>query len=165
LKNLFLDCEFVDLGSRVELISIGIAPETVGDPEFYREFLGIGYVLAQKDPWLKENVVPHLGTVDKINNKKLEEDLLNYIGEEEIQFWAYNASYDWVCFCGIFGNLMNLPDNINSCCFDLKQYQHFLRGPVFNQEQKIKHHALGDAKWDRDFYLFLKRYESERLNK
>lgn len=36
-------------------------------------------------------------------------------------FYAYYADYDWVCFCWLFGCMIDLPDGFPMYCRDLKQ--------------------------------------------
>jgi hypothetical protein len=38
-----------------------------------------------------------------------------------IQFYGYYADYDWVVFCWLFGNMIDLPDGFPMYCIDLKQ--------------------------------------------
>jgi len=97
--------------------------------------------------------------------------------ENEIEFYAYFADYDWVAFCWLFGNMMNLPNGFPMYCKDLKQ---MLDAGYMNQEDKYEgmsrldaylkdikkhkdyptqsneHNALDDAKWNLKLFNFLK---------
>lgn len=80
-----------------------------------------------------------------------------------ISFYAYYADYDWVVFCWLFGNMMNLPKGFPMYCIDLKQiYDREQRCrtvklkemhgyPVNNQE----HSAISDARWNKELHTFL----------
>lgn len=56
---------------------------------------------------------------------------LSYIPleENEIEFWAYFADYDWVVFCWLFGTMMDLPKGMPMYCKDLKQEMDILDLP------------------------------------
>lgn len=41
--------------------------------------------------------------------------------DENPEFYAYYADYDWVVFCWLFGKMMDLPEGFPKYCQDLKQ--------------------------------------------
>lgn len=41
--------------------------------------------------------------------------------DEEVEFYAYYADYDWVVFCWLFGRMIDLPKGFPMYCRDLKQ--------------------------------------------
>lgn len=41
--------------------------------------------------------------------------------EQEAEFYAYYADYDWVVFCSLFGRMIDLPAQFPMYCRDLKQ--------------------------------------------
>lgn len=69
------------------------------------------------------------------------------------EFYGYYADYDWVVFCWIFGNMMNLPKGFPMYCRDLKQ---MMDDKNLTKEWKKEncpdpigeHDALVDAKWN-----------------
>lgn len=94
-----------------------------------------------------------------------------------IEFYAYYADYDWVVFCWLFGNMINLPKGFPKYCRDLKQIlddkvenydDRFMSGNE-NFETKLsyvknkssfpektnEHNALADARWDKELHKFL----------
>lgn len=55
------------------------------------------------------------------------------------KFYAYYADYDWVAFCWLFGNMMNLPNGFPMYCIDLKQ-------ELDNKaRESIKDYCFGDT--------------------
>lgn len=108
----------------------------------------------------------------------------NSIIPNNIKFHAYYADYDWVAFCWLFGNMINLPKGFPKYCVDLKQimdekadklidtvcyntgnhtilsYKEALK-EIKNHPKYPKnnnpHHALSDAKFDRNLHNFLNR--------
>jgi hypothetical protein len=95
------------------------------------------------------------------------------------KFYAYYADYDWVVFCWLFGNMINLPKDFPMYCIDLKQmydeknddYKEYMavRQTKFGEpkkelklfkdypQQENEHNALADAKWNKKLYDFLNK--------
>lgn len=86
------------------------------------------------------------------------------------EFYAYFADYDWVVFCWIFGNMMDLPNGFPMYCNDLKQVfeqkQDWLRLPTAKNhidlkshshypKQENEHSAIHDARWNKKLHEFL----------
>lgn len=90
----------------------------------------------------------------------------------KIEFYAYYADYDWVVFCWLFGNMMDLPDGFPMYCKDLKQIMdekaktllaYDLKHALITMKtykdypkQENEHNALADARWNKKLYEFLK---------
>lgn len=86
-------------------------------------------------------------------------------GKPEI--WAYYADYDWVTFCQIFGTMMDLPEGFPMYCRDIKQEADRIEAwiqrawdmPSYKlklpEQGKGEHHALADARWNKEAYLHL----------
>lgn len=88
--------------------------------------------------------------------------LIDFIGDDSSpEFWGYYADYDWVVFCQIFGTMIDLSKGFPMYCNDLKQLAITLgiedsldkRVPIENE-----HHALADAKWNKQVFEFLREY-------
>lgn len=84
------------------------------------------------------------------------------------KFYGYYADYDWVVFCWLFGNMMQLPKGFPMYCKDLKQMLDEkemarqdgtdmveLRNLPTYPKQINEHNALSDAKWNRKLHEFL----------
>lgn len=74
-------------------------------------------------------------------------------GKPEI--WAYYADYDWVVFAQIFGAMVDLPKGFPMYCRDLKQWADMLGNPTLPKQESGEHHALADARWNRQAWEFL----------
>lgn len=95
-----------------------------------------------------------------------------------IEFYADYCSYDWVVFCWLFGKMIDLPKGFPMYCNDIEQIKvqtvkrycaaeirltsfpealkRFKKNPDYpKQDDAKKHHALEDARYDRDLYNFL----------
>lgn len=93
--------------------------------------------------------------------------------QDDIQFYAYYADYDWVVFCSLFGRMIDLPKGFPMYCIDLKQMldetasigrrhkEGFERALSSTKnhpnypKQKNEHNALDDARWNLELYNFL----------
>ena len=98
-------------------------------------------------------------------------------------FYVYYADYDWVAFCWLFGNMIDLPNRFPMYCNDLKQTldeidltklqivtkaTQIQKGNIIMDLNNIKNHpnypiqtnkhnALSDAKFNFELYKFLKK--------
>jgi len=167
----FLDTEFLETGSTIELISIGIVAED--GREFYAENSEFNWYNATD--WLNENVKPHLwgsaispdmrtmwssfdiagGFLMRSSFEKLIWEFCKPSVYGKPEFWGYYADYDWVVFCWLFGRMIDLPVSFPKYCRDLKQWADDL-GLKIPPPPGIEHHALIDARWNKEAYDFLK---------
>jgi hypothetical protein len=74
------------------------------------------------------------------------------------EFWGFYADYDWVVLCQLFGAMVDLPKGWPMYCRDLKQWADELGNPALPEQGKGEHHALADAKWNRQAWEFLAQY-------
>lgn len=143
----FLDTEFIDDGKRIEMVSIGIFSED--GRGYYAENAEAD--LSRADDWILKNVIPHLSGKKK-NLTEIRDEVVAFIGPEKPEFWAYFADYDWFLFCRLFGRLLDLPKGYPHLCLDLKQWALFIDERDIPKHQGIEHHALEDAKWNKEIY-------------
>ena len=138
--KLFLDCEFN--GFNGKLMSMALVPETISGPEFYKELEMTG----QLDPWVRENVVPHL-ILAPVTYNKFQKSLAEYLWNIHTEItiiadWPDDIRY----FCEALitgpGMVMGLLPNIK---FELDF------GIEYNS--LVPHNALHDARAIRDFYM------------
>jgi len=135
----FFDTEFIEDGKTIELISIGIAAED--GRTYYAEVEGVDY--SRADPWLHENVFPHLTGATKAR-EQIAADVAAFVGEKP-EFWAYYADYDWVALCQLYGRMIDLPKGWPMFCRDVKQLCVSLGDPKLPKQTTTEHHALADA--------------------
>ena len=137
--RLFLDTEFNGFGGK--LISMALVPEDKTKPEFYKEL----HITEQLEPWVRENVVPHL-ILPPIGYGEFQNALANYlwnVGESIIiADWPDDIRY----FCESLitgpGQMINLMNNVK---FELDF--------GIEYESLVPHNALHDARAIRDFYM------------
>jgi len=147
--RIFFDTEFIEDGRTIDLISIGLIRED-GAP-LYIESSECN--LSKANPWVKENVLPHLRG-PKFPKSEIAEMVQFFVGESP-EFWAYYADYDWVVLCQLYGTMMNLPQGWPMYCRDIKQLCDSMGNPSLGDSPKNKHDALADAQWNKEAFEFL----------
>lgn len=156
----FFDTEFFENGPKqpVTLISIGIVADD--GRELYLENADFNWSTASD--WLKQNVQPHMRG-PKIAFEAFAAAVLEFVqfpaGDmTKPEFWGYYADYDWVVFCQMFGRMIDLPKNFPMYCRDLKQWadQMGVQKAEYPKQSETEHHALYDARWNKQLYDFLR---------
>lgn len=150
----FLDTEFIERPSTIDLISIGIVSED--GREYYAINTQCNWLGASE--WVKENVLAklsHYGSDEYKKREQIRDEILEFIGTDKPSFWGYYADYDWVVFCWLFGTMMELPKNFPMYCNDIKQLCNSLGNPQLPKMEGQDHNALDDAKHHKKCYEFL----------
>ena len=137
--KLFLDTEFNGFGGK--LMSMALVPEDNSRREFYKEL----EMNDQLDPWVKENVVPHLVLLP-CSHHKFQQDLAQYL----LDVGDCTIVADW-------------PDDIRYFCESLItgpgqmiSYMHNLMFELdlsIEYESKVPHNALHDARAIKEAYM------------
>jgi len=152
MVKIFLDTEFIERPSTIELISIGVVAED--GRELYLENAEADLTYA--DDWIKTNVLAHLqGGTCRVSKLEMRQEILKFIGSDadgrwtKPEFWAYYADYDWVVFCWIFGRMIDLPPHFPMYCHDFKQTMDTfgIKKSDLPKQSGTEHHALADARW------------------
>lgn len=166
------DTEFIDNGSTIDLISIGMVAED--GREFY--FENGDADLSKASEWVKENILPYLSKCHLDHDPHCDcpvrqraiigVHLREFCDPEKYgapEFWGYYSAYDHVALCRIFGTMMDLPKGWPYYTRDLRQWADSF-GIVKPMDQLIpaesEHHALADAKWNRKVWDYL---ENQRI--
>lgn len=175
----FFDTEFIEDGRTIDLISIGIVAEDG------REYYAINHDcnFSNASDWVWENVLAPMGLYScndmpqpqlyksyealqeskayKLgwrNKSLIAREIIMFCSPTlygEPEFWAYYADYDWVVFCQLFGTMMDLPKGFPMYCRDIKQECDRLGNPKLPEQEKGKHNALEDARWNKQAWEFL----------
>lgn len=164
LVRCFVDTEFYEDGSTIDLISLG-AVRTDG-LEFYA--VNSEAKFERVSEWVRDNVLPHLppqGDPAWQTRAEIAAGFSAFMlggGEREKigETWAYYADYDWVAICQLYGTMMGLPKHFPKYCLDLKQLSWMLGDPKHPEQTNTEHHALHDARWNRDLFAFLRTVPS-----
>lgn len=158
----FVDTEFYEDGSTIDLISIGAVRSDGG--EFYA--VNSNAQLHCVSPWVRENVLSQLPPYSDaawMPRAKIAERFAAFMGADLYEprpavseVWAYYADYDWVAICQMYGTMMGLPRHFPRYCLDLKQLSWLLGNPKHPPKGLGEHNALADARWNRGLYAFLR---------
>lgn len=166
----FYDCEFLEDGRTIDLISIGMVADD--GREYYTVNQGdlAMWARVNQRAWLVENVLPSLPTrsIEVIRNdgsqgvclisdisdplvkpiaqiaREVREFLLSGDGKPEL--WAWYAAYDHVALCQLWGPMIDLPKGIPMLTKDLKQRCDDLGNPTLPEQPKGEHNSLEDAR-------------------
>jgi hypothetical protein len=143
----FYDCEFIEDGRTIELVSIGVVAED--GREFYA-------VSTEFDPsraidWVRRNVLDKLpGPADRAwrSRERIREDLLAFLTEldEPIELWAWMAGYDHVTLAQLWGDMRALPRAIPRFTHELRQVWEDAGSPPLPPAPADQHDALADAR-------------------
>lgn len=151
--RVFFDTEFLEDGSTIKLISIGMVRED--GATFYAETPN-AQEIANSDEWLRKNVLPHLRWEQaETLIPELAERIREFVGPNP-EFWAYYAAYDWVALCQLYGRMIDLPDGFPFYCRDLQQAIDLAGVGKPPKQTAGEHDALADALWTRDAWLWLR---------
>jgi hypothetical protein len=174
----FIDTEFLDDGKTIDLISLGIVAED--GRALYTCNLDAELHRCVHDSWMRENVMAKLppysdkAWMPRQGNWQvpgIHEAVLSFMLNTEnmsaidrcstydgahIEIWGYYSSYDWVAFCQIFGRMIDLPPQFPKRCRDLKQLADDIGCVEKLPKPEGAHDALVDAKWNRDYFRFLR---------
>jgi hypothetical protein len=138
MKKLFLDTEFNAFGGK--LISMALVPEDNETPEFYKEII----ITDQLDPWVRDNVAPHLFLAPCTYNE-FQQQLSSYlygIGDcMIIADWPDDIRY----FCEA---LITGPGQ----CINLRHQIIFGLDLSIQYNSLVPHNALHDARAIKEYF-------------
>jgi hypothetical protein len=143
----FYDCEFIEDGTTIEFVSIGVVAED--GREFYA-------VSTEFDPvraidWVRRNVLDKLpGPADPAWRPlaRIRADLLAFLTEadEPIELWAWMSAYDHVVLAQLWGDMRALPRAIPRFTHELRQRWEDVGSPPLPAAPAHQHDALADAR-------------------
>lgn len=91
---------------------------TLGNWDFnYRNFKYFLNKYGKTNKQIVEDIKSIIFTPDKVEYT----DIYPNTYPKNIEFYGYYADYDWVAFCWLFGNMIDLPKDFPMYCIDLKQ--------------------------------------------
>ncbi len=189
MTRIYYDCEFVEDGRTIDLVSIGIVAES-GD-EYYAVSSEFDLKAFAKNDWLMANVWPSLPQVRGdarmmilaglregasayrharrlFNRSAAEVRPRAQIADEvrgfilsfpDPQLWAWYGAYDHVALAQLFGKMIDLPDGIPMWTNDLKQEAARLGDPRVPEQRSGQHNALEDARHNKVIADFLRERE------
>lgn len=187
--RIYYDTEFLEDGSTIELISIGLVSED--DREYYAVSSDMPFKRIMKHDWLVRNVVPSLPLVNRQSLVKylahppnrypkptlklvdldtsdtcvkplwvIANEVRDFLqAVEDAALWAWYGAYDHVRLCQLWGPMASLPDGVPMWTNDLKQECVRLGDPPMPKQDVGVHNALADAWHNKTKAEFLARFE------
>src|SRR5665811_783334 len=105
--RIFFDTEFVETGTIIDLISIGLVKEDGSTYSAISSEFDLGRALSH--PFVGKEVMPHLDSADFWKPRlMIAEQIVGFVGKQP-EFWADYGAYDWVALCQLYGTMMQLP--------------------------------------------------------
>lgn len=143
----FYDTEFIEDGSTITLVSIGIVGED--GSEYYAVSTDFNPSVA--NAWVRENVLdklPSPGDPVWKSRETIREEVLEFLGRHStpIELWAWVGAYDHVVFAQLWGDMAGLPRGLPRYTRELKQYWEFAGRPKLPPVPSGNHDALVDAR-------------------
>jgi hypothetical protein len=143
----FYDCEFIEDGLTIELVSIGMVDES--GREFYA--VSTEFDAARAGQWVRQHVLPQLPPpADPCwrSRAQIREDLFAFVTEpkEDVELWAWYGAYDHVVLAQLWGSMPALPTAIPKFTHELRQRWEDAGKPRLPSPPANAHDALADAK-------------------
>lgn len=143
----FYDTEFIEDGSTIELVSIGIVAEDG------REFYAVSneFDASRANEWVRDNVLSKLPRASHPAWKPLRqirEEAHAFLdaGRGVPELWAWVGAYDHVVFAQLWGDMSGLPKDLPRYTRELKQYWQMAGRPRLPKVPDGNHDALVDAR-------------------
>lgn len=152
IYRFFYDCEFIEDGRTVDLVSIGMVDE------YGRELYAVSteFDPARAPAWVRRHVLGQLPSpADPAwrSRARIRDDLWEFLtaplGDDPggtIELWAWYAAYDHVVLAQLWGSMPQLPREIPRFTKDLRQLWDDLGRPPLPEAAAKRHDALVDAR-------------------
>jgi 3' exoribonuclease, RNase T-like len=151
MSRIWFDTEFIEDGTTIDLISIGMVRED--GATYYAET--DQWIPGKASQWVKDNVIVYLEGGYRIKPRDvIAREIVEFAGDKP-EFWGYYADYDWVVLCQLYGTMVDLPKGWPMFCLDIKQACVSIGDPKLPKQGKGEHHALADARWNRLAWEFV----------
>ena len=143
----FYDTEFIEDGSTIELVSIGIVAED--GREYYA--VSTDFHASRANQWVRKNVLDKLPNPrSKVwkPNSVIRAEILEFVrsADGDPELWAWVAAYDHVVLAQLWGDMAGLPRLIPRFTRELKQYWEMAGRPKLPDVPAGNHDALVDAR-------------------
>lgn len=160
----FYDTEFLDDGTTVEFISIGIVGED--GSEYYAVNKNADWDRINKHPWLRANVVNQLPPESEWKNKRFIADEVRrfLLSRGTPELWAWFSAYDHVVLSQLFGRMLDLPAGMPMFTNDLRSLIDWVGIRTLPEQPGGNHDALEDARHVKTRFEYVTAAIQERGN-
>lgn len=150
----FYDCEFIEDGRTIDLVSIGVVSED--GREFYA--VSTEFDPDRAGPWVRTHVLPHLPPpADRswLSRRQIRERLFEFLTApgRPVELWAWLGAYDHVALAQLWGAMPALPPDIPRFTREIRQHWEWAGSPPLPDIGPARHHALADAHAGRQRWL------------
>lgn len=187
MTRIFYDTEFVEDGTTIDLVSIGMVAEDGRELYAVSEEFHVSRLLM--NPWLVANVWPSLpkkpcpkghrclsrgkGHLDyddpdvrsRAQIARMVRDFVLGTDPDQlphVELWAWYGAYDHVALAQLFGRMIDLPEGMPMWTNDLRQECERLGNPRLPEQPDGLHNALADAKHNLVRARFLDEVAAQR---
>ncbi|MGI8880505.1 MAG: polyadenylate-specific 3'-exoribonuclease AS [Jatrophihabitans sp.] len=161
----FYDCEFIEDGTTIELVSIGVVRED--GLEYYA--VSTEFDPARANAWVRRHVLEQLpAPADPAWRGRLSirDSLMEFLTrdhpDERIELWAWIAAYDHVCLAQLWGDMRALPAVIPRFTRDLRQRWEDAGAPRLPPPPRDRHDALADARHNFERWQIIDQLWTQR---
>ncbi|WKD57348.1 3'-5' exoribonuclease.1 [Corynebacterium capitovis DSM 44611] len=146
----FYDTEFIEDGTTIVLVSIGIVAED--GREYYA--VSTDFDGAKANQWVRLNVLAKLPNPQSPTWKSaatIRDEVYAFLGADgsRPELWAWVGAYDHVVLAQLWGDMAALPSRIPRFTRELKQYWEMAGRPRLPAVPDGNHDALVDARHNR----------------
>jgi hypothetical protein len=143
----FYDCEFIEDGRTIDLVSIGMVDET--GREFYA--VSTEFDASRAIGWVRRHVLAQLPPPSDPawrDRARIRAGLLDFLTgpAEPIELWAWMSAYDHVALAQLWGDMRALPRQIPRFTHELRQRWEDAGSPPLPEQPDGLHDALADAR-------------------
>lgn len=144
----FYDCEFIEDGVTIDLVSIAVVCEDG------REYYAVSneFNADKAGPFVRRYVLPQLPSPASPlwrSREKIREELYRFFIPRpgiEPELWAWASAYDHVALCQLWGSMVDLPTALPRYTNELRQHWDQHGRPSLPPVPKDAHDALADAR-------------------
>jgi hypothetical protein len=159
----FYDCEFIEDGKTIDLVSIGVVDEN--GREFYA--VSTEFNPTRAGQWVREHVLDKLPSPADpawCDRATMRARLLKFLnrGRDRVELWAWFAAYDHVVLAQLWGDMPALPRELPRFTRELRQRWEDVGKPALPPPPSDAHDALADA---RHNLLRWRIIEAERVKR
>ncbi|MFY1637363.1 polyadenylate-specific 3'-exoribonuclease AS [Solwaraspora sp. WMMB335] len=152
IHRYFYDCEFIEDGHVIDLVSIGVVDE------LGREFYAVSteFDASRAVPWVRRHVLDKLPSPANPawrSRERIRDELYEFLigpvragSADELELWAWYAAYDHVALAQLWGAMPALPREIPRFTKDLRQRWDDAGRPRLPSAAADRHDALVDAR-------------------
>lgn len=165
MKRFYIDAEFHEsIGTGIVPISFAIVADSGESLYMVNEDFMWGEAREveadESFHWLTEHVLPHLDDFVPVYRphahmgQEVRDFIVRSAGAADAQLWAYHGAYDFVVYSQLFGRMVDIPREIPSFCYELKQLAddlHIVTRP-YRAQFGSEHNALADARWAAAYF-------------